>query len=689
MTTFSYEEADALQCGSIVILSGNIDSTTAKISVSKAMRVILPLLLLALPSIAAVPLEDLSLTELEQRLESIDGELEQLASASFQSGVGPIGFRSNTHKTSREDEWVRVDLAQEEKIDEIVLVPSIWRDTKSGFRADAFPTEFRILVGTDSDSDGQVIASFTSEDRLFPRTAPVVVPCPGTSASWVKIEATQLSARAWDGLFILQLSEIFVFSGEENVALRQSVSASSPDSKFGLSRKKEYLVDGFVPYLLDAAQGEQSLAFVSEIKSAVQPTLTIDLGAPLPINRIHLHTTELSDTVPQTETVDFGIPRHLVVEGGMEPDFSDAVVLTEYRMNSIFDIGPIIVRRFPETICRFVRMVALEPHRSDARGVEGAQLGLAEFEIFSNSRNVALGIVPSCNLEVVSPERSLSALTDGRNLYGQIIPTRRWMNELARRHNLEVERPRIVSALNTKHERQTTLINRLAWLVALLTIGIILIILVDRMFRMRHVTRVRERLAADLHDELGANLHTIGLLSDLAAESGESPDQLATLHRRIRSETERSGRAVRHCTDMLEAVGVSNDFEEDMRRASRRIMSRLENEITIEGLGFIDALNRRTRYDLFLFYKECLVNISRHAEATKFSTHLKADRKLIELVISDNGHGISGSGENRVPSSLKRRARILGGKVNIESPENGGTRVTLRLPTWKLALRRT
>ncbi|MFC7337749.1 sensor histidine kinase [Haloferula chungangensis] len=652
------------------------------------MRVILPLLFATLPLGAADPLEELSLTKLEQRLTGIDAELEQLASASFQGGVGPLGFRSATHDTSDEEEWIRVDFSQEEIIDEIILVPTLWRDTKSGFRADAFPLEFRILAGTEHDPEGAVLARFTSADQLVPRTAPLIIPCPDTTASWVKIHATKLSPRAWDGLYILQLSEILVFSGEENVALQQTVTSSSPDQYHGPARDKRFLVDGFVPYLMDAAQGEQSLAFVSQSKEFDKPTLSFDLGSPQLLNRIQLHATDLSDTVPQTAAVDFGIPRHLIIEGSLKSDFSDAVMLTEYRMESIYDTGPIIIRRFPETECQFVRLVAVEPYNPERSMAPGAQLGFAEIEIFSRGRNVALGIMPQSDLKVVSPERSLSAVTDGRNLYGQIIPIRQWMGELARRHELEVERPLVVAALDREHAEQKALVNRLAWLVAFLTGGIILIVLVDRIIRLRHVGRIRERLAADLHDELGANLHTIGLLSDLAAESGDSPEQLATFHRRIRSETERSGLAVRHCTDMLEAVGVSADFEEDMRRASRRIMSRLENEIKVEGIEHIDALNRRTRYDLFLFYKECLVNISRHAGASKFTTHLKAEKRMIRLVISDDGHGIMNSTKNGVPSSLRRRARILKGKVRVDSPESGGTRVTLELPTRKFRLKK-
>ncbi len=627
----------------------------------------------------AAPLTALPTNGLEQRLVSIDAELATLASYSLLSGVGSVGYRTQAHKESAHPEWIQIELGNEETIDQVILVPAIWRDTKSNFRADGFPLEFRIIVGTCMDDKGTVVASFSKQDQLLPRISPVIVSFPATRASWVRVEASVLTPRAWDRLYILQLSEIFVFGGEENFALRKLVRTSCSEQDKGGARDKQFLTDGFVPYLMDAAQGEQSLAFLSETGIGDQPAMTIDLGTSQPLNRIHLHSLDLNDTVPQSNTADFGTPRRLVVEGANRPDFSDAVRLIEYHMESIYDAGPIIMRRFQETSCRYVRLTAVEPFIDDLTEIRGSQIGFAEIEIFSKGRNVALGTPVQANFAVKDVERSFYALTDGHNLYGQILPVRAWLGELARRHDLEVERPLVMAELGQRYARQKTNLKRMGWLATLLAGGIIFIILIDRITRMRHVSRVRERLAADLHDELGASIHTIGLLSDLAEDTRGTPQELATLYRRIRAETERSGAAVRHCTDMLQADGLYADLLADMQRASNRIMAKLEHDISIEGQEFLNQLKPRTRADLFLFYKECLVNISRHSEATQFTTRLTANRREINLRISDNGRGLAPSGEIGVPSSIKRRARLLGAKVTVDSPATGGTCIDLKL----------
>ena len=183
----------------------------------------------ALPALRGAPQEELkthSLAQLEQRAAAIDAELDQLAHYSLRSGVGSIGYRSDAHPDPAHMEWVRLDLEQETSIDQVVLVPAIWRNAKAGFEADGFPVQFQVIAGTTHDSEGTVLASFSKEDHLLPRIAPLIVPCM-TTASWVRVEASVLSARQFDRQYNLELAEIMVFSGEENVALHQPVAISS------------------------------------------------------------------------------------------------------------------------------------------------------------------------------------------------------------------------------------------------------------------------------------------------------------------------------------------------------------------------------------------------------------------------------------------------------------------------------
>lgn len=631
--------------------------------------------------------EKRSITYLENRIAEIDDETRQLAEYSLRSGVGPVGYRSHAHRKANTLEWIQIELEKATLIDEIILVPTIWREMINGLRADGFPAAFNIFAGTDENEIGEQVATYTPADISLPRIAPLLVPIPPTRASWVRIEVTTLSPRIWDGLHVLQLSEILILSGEENVALHRPVKISSNQNATSFARSKEYLVDGFVPYLMNAPIGEKSLAFTSQPGIVDQPTLTIDLGENIPVDRIHLHGPDLSDTVPQALPDDYGIARRWLIEGATQADFSDAKTLFEYKMDSIYDVGPIIMWKFPKTTVRYVRLVATKPFIGQDDRSTGPQIALAEIEIFSNGNNIALGksIVP--NFRKISKERSLASLTDGRNFYGKILPTRLWLEQLARRHDLETERPLVLASLNEHYAEQKRVLVLMAWLAGALTVGIIITVLVDRIIRLRHVAGIKERFAADLHDELGANVHTIGLLSDLASNSFDSLEDLQAINTRIRQLTERTGTAIRHCTNMMEAKGLYFGLVDDIRRTAKRNIALLEHDITIEGEEHIEKLKPRTRVDLYLFYKECLINVCRHSGAKKFATRLIAEPNKLSLTISDNGKGLPDRTENWIPSSLSRRARLLRAKLSVKTVPNEGTSITLKLKTKRFGFR--
>ncbi|WPJ97294.1 histidine kinase [Coraliomargarita algicola] len=618
--------------------------------------------------------QELSLDALEQRLAVIDEALAQLAPINLRGGAGSIGYRSDPREISEHTEWVQVDLGGEFPIDEIVLVPCLWRSTESGIQADGFPLSFQIIAGNGNEDEGQVIASYTEVDGLLPRIAPVVIPCSNTTASWIRVNADRLSPRGYDGQYILQLTELFVFSGSENVALKRPVTASTQGPVLAIPWGARYLTDGFVPYLMDESHGWKSNAWMSSVISTDTPAITIDLKAPQTISRIHLHAIELSDTIPQGNINDPGTPKHLKIEASNDADFSDAVTLVDHQASSIFEMGPILMWNLPETRCRFVRLTGLPTDDHDDRGTTKSFIGFAEIEIFSEGQNVAYGIQASVNFDAPKVDRDISTLTDGHNFYGKILPIRQWIQELAQRHELEKERPIVMAELSQRYASQKTHFKRLIWLAALLIVSIGAIILIDRIIRLRQIALIKERLAADLHDELGANIHSIRMLSDLAQDT-ESPDEWKSTHQRILMLANRTTTAIRYCTNILEAKGLFIGLVSDMQRTAKRIGGNFDHSFSVEGEEWIEQLKPRTSIDLFLFYKEALINICRHSGATQVYTQLTANYKEIILIISDNGKGLSG----QTPSSLKRRARLIGAQVDTVNPSTGGTQITLRL----------
>ena len=634
---------------------------------------------------AAPPAESLSLALLERRLEEIDAQLAQLANYNLGGGIGAIGPRSIAYEAADQNEWIEIELGDAVPLDQVILVPAIRRDGINGFQADGFPRAFRLLAGTDGERKGKVVAEFTESDGLLPRIAPLVIPFRGMVASWIRVEATILSRREFDARYVLQFSEILAFSGEENVALHRPVrfpASHEPNPAPGWPDAA--VVDGFLPYLMAAAGGRKSVAYLGTPGPRVRPELTIDLGASYPLSRLHLHAVDQSDTVPQAFAGDIGIPRVLRVEGANAPDFSDRQLLVELRHDSIYDAGPILVRRFPATRCRYVRLVAVTLNHDPLSAAGSERLGFAEIELFSEGRNVALGKSVAANFKSNEAVRTLSNLTEGRNFYGTIQPVRTWLNPLEQRHILERERPIVSGELNQRYVQQKANVAQLTVLATVLAFGVVVVVLVSRGRQQRAIEQTRKRIAADLHDELGADLHAIGLLSDLAHAARTSPERLGDLLERMRSLTERTGQAARRCTNLLEAEDLHGDLVNDLRHASGRILADLDYEIEFEGQEKLRRVRPRKRIDLLLFHQESLINIIRHSGATRVHIRLSAVEGEIIFTVSDNGRGLDG----QVPASLKRRARLLGAEVEAGPAGPAGARIVLRLKNRRFGFRK-
>ena len=618
-------------------------------------------------------LASLSLKQLEDRLRGIDDQLAQLPKLRMRGGVGSIGYESQLHATAHQREWVQVDLAEPTRIDQIIVVPTIGHDSEHGYSAYSFPICFQIIAGTGKDSEGTVIASFDETNALNPRQAPLAVSC-NTTASWVRLEVSVMSKRKYDDRFNVQFSELLVFDGTENVALNKKVSSSSVGKQEGLSRSNQYLTDGFMPYRMDSGSGNKANSFRYHGKPSDQPWISIDLGAAYPLDRIHLHAENMGNLAPAPVPEGFGFPDHFIIEGANEADFSDKVKLLEFRKQSIYDIGPVLMRALPNSVHRYVRLKVLEANQP---GRFPHRVRFAEIEVFSKGKNVALGKPAEAGPPSARTNNG-TLLTDGSNAYGRIPPLRQWLEQLALGHELKRQRPALATELARRYDRQQAKLRYLAWIVALLATGLIITYLGGRLLRNRQLNRYRQRTAADLHDELSADLHTIGLLSDLSKQALHTPERLPALLDRIRLYSDRSAVSTRAVIYTLEAESANSDLAVTMERATGKLLADIDYQFSVVGEEQTPRFSPQQMTDILLFHKECLINILRHAHATQVRIELQLTHRGLTLTIADNGKGLKDKSEI-VPRSIRRRARLLNARVRVSQATTRGTCIVLKV----------
>jgi signal transduction histidine kinase/ligand-binding sensor domain-containing protein len=211
----------------------------------------------------------------------------------------------------------------------------------------------------------------------------------------------------------------------------------------------------------------------------------------------------------------------------------------------------------------------------------------------------------------------------------------------------------------------------------------------EQLKQQRAIARERERIARDIHDDLGAGLTQIMLQSALAqrAAPGETPAHLAqisgTAHELVGAMDEIVW-AIDPENDTLDGLVtyVGKFFQEFATQAGLRC--RLD--LPAQPPSFV--LSAEVRHNLFLAVKETLNNTVRHAAAAEVSLQLKTQPDGFSFIIKDDGRGFvpgaTATAENsgRISSghglkNLARRLEKIGGVCTIKSAPGQGTEVEL------------
>jgi ligand-binding sensor domain-containing protein/signal transduction histidine kinase len=200
-------------------------------------------------------------------------------------------------------------------------------------------------------------------------------------------------------------------------------------------------------------------------------------------------------------------------------------------------------------------------------------------------------------------------------------------------------------------------------------------------YRVRNLLameRLRTRIAADLHDDIGSSLTQISILSELAGR-GASREVLADIGGIAR-------RLVQEMSDIVWAVNPRHDrFEEltyRMRHFAAATLGDLDLRFEADGLLPDFYLPLESRRPLYLVFKEAAHNIARHSGATRALIQLESDGASLKLIVEDNGSGIPIAAGSRGEglNSIRRRMRDIGGVARWEPAAAGGTRFTAEFP---------
>ncbi len=199
------------------------------------------------------------------------------------------------------------------------------------------------------------------------------------------------------------------------------------------------------------------------------------------------------------------------------------------------------------------------------------------------------------------------------------------------------------------------------------------------------VERVRTQIASDLHDDIGAGLAQIAISLELARRSASAQASAALLEI---AEVARGTRA--SMSDIVWAIDPRHDTLADvaarMRRFANDVLAASDAAVVMnvpDEAKLVDvAVTPDRKRNLFLFFKEALTNVARHARAQNVEIELEARAGRLRLAVRDDGVGFEASAPpvGNGLGNLARRARELGGEFALESAVGRGTTVVLHAP---------
>jgi signal transduction histidine kinase len=195
--------------------------------------------------------------------------------------------------------------------------------------------------------------------------------------------------------------------------------------------------------------------------------------------------------------------------------------------------------------------------------------------------------------------------------------------------------------------------------------------------------RERERLARELHDELGSLLTAAKF--DVARVKSRLPTEPPDLHERLS-----------HLTSTLNAgIAIKRKIIEDLRPSSLsnlglpaaleiltqefRANTQLSVDISVDDV----ELNEGQQLGVYRLVQEAFTNIAKHAHATRVQVLVKSYRNHIEVVVSDDGVGFdAGQSKNASHglSGMRQRMHALQGRLELSSTPGQGTTIKAILP---------
>ncbi|MCO5238303.1 MAG: histidine kinase [Chitinophagaceae bacterium] len=226
------------------------------------------------------------------------------------------------------------------------------------------------------------------------------------------------------------------------------------------------------------------------------------------------------------------------------------------------------------------------------------------------------------------------------------------------------------------------------WFYLLIAATIIVTVYALMQYKIRQVKKMewlRQHISANLHDDIGASLSSIHILSQLSQKTSDA----TTRNKYLKQINEQTSEVIAALRDIVWSINPKNDKIDIIIGRMKRYASEL---LEAQNIDFAFETNTRpndeiadanTRQHLYLIFKEAVNNLAKYSGAQKAVIKLYKEFNTITLEVSDNGRGFHPELINRGNGidNMERRAKTGKGDFQVISAPGKGVciKVSLRL----------
>ena len=222
------------------------------------------------------------------------------------------------------------------------------------------------------------------------------------------------------------------------------------------------------------------------------------------------------------------------------------------------------------------------------------------------------------------------------------------------------------------------------WFRTLILLFIAVIVYAIYRFRINQLMQlqeIRNKIASNLHDDIGSTLNSISIFSEVARQDAVQRDEALLMI------GESSRQVIEVMSDIVWSINPKNDSFEKIIFRMKSLSYNLLNAKKIDFIFKADEqLNKKkismqNRRNFYLIFKEAINNLVKYSEATRVSINISCSDNHIKMKIQDNGIGFDKS----IPSSgnglnnMQRRANEMNANLKIKTAKGEGTTIELTI----------